>query len=64
MKEKEQQQEQRNVSYGQLAALEILFNEQVADAGVTFDSDEQRDEALFDFTQQYIDGNDNPQIRR
>lgn len=54
---------QRDVSYGELSMLEELFNEQVKKTGVEFTDDEQRDEARFDFVQQYIEGNDNPTIR-
>ena len=54
--------EQRNVSCGELAELENMFNEQVKKFRISFDSKEERDEALFDFTQQYINGNDDPQI--
>lgn len=54
--------EQRDVSYGELAELENIFNEQVKKFRINFDSKEERDEALFDFTQQYINGNDDPRI--
>ncbi len=54
--------EQRNVSYGELAELENMFNEQVKKFRISFDSKEERDEALFDFTQQYINGNDDPKV--
>lgn len=53
---------QRDVSYGELAELENMFNEQVKKFRINFDSKEERDEALFDFTQQYINGNDDPKI--
>jgi hypothetical protein len=52
---------QRNVSYGEIIALENEFDAQ-AD-GIEFESDEARDECLSDFIQQYIDVNDNPKIR-
>lgn len=54
--------EQRNVSYGELAELEKMFKEQVKTLRICFESKEERDEALFDFIQQYIDGNDDPQV--
>lgn len=54
--------EQRNVSYGELVELVDSFNEQVKTLRISFDSKEERDEALFDFTQQYINGNDDPQV--
>ena len=53
---------QRDVSYGELVELENLFNEQVKKFNIGFECEEERDEALIDFIQQYIDGNDNPQI--
>ena len=55
--------EQRNISYGELAELERMFNEQVAARGVVFEDENDRNEALFDFYQQYIDGDDKPQLR-
>ncbi len=54
--------EQRNVSCGELVELENKFNEQVEKFQISFDSEEERQEALSDFTQQYINGNDDPQI--
>ncbi len=54
--------EQRDISYGELAALEQLFDEQVEEFNVSFECEEERQDALFDFVQQYIDGNDDPQI--
>jgi len=53
---------QRNVSYGELAELENLFEEQIKERGIEFTNDEQMEEARFDFIQQFIDGNDNPVI--
>ena len=54
--------EQRNISYGELAALQELFDQQVEEFNIGFECDEEREEALFDFIQQYINGNDDPQI--
>ena len=54
--------EQRDVSYGELAELNNKFNEQIKEFNIGFDCDEEREEALFDFIQQYINGNDDPQI--
>lgn len=54
--------EQRNVSYGELAELENMFIEQVNELRIYFESKEEWDEAHFDFIQQYIDGNDDPQV--
>ena len=54
--------EQRDISYGELAALQELFDQQVEEFNIGFECDEEREEALFDFVQQYINGNDDPQI--
>lgn len=54
--------EQRDVSYGELVALQQEFETQLDENGVIFDDDESYDEALNDFIQQYIDGDDDPQI--
>lgn len=55
--------EQRDVSYGELAALDEEFDRQVNERGITFPDEEVEQECLFDFVQQYIDGNDNPEIQ-
>lgn len=52
---------QRDVSYGELAALQEMFEEQAKEW--VFDEEETMQERLLDFQQQYIDGDDNPQIR-
>lgn len=52
---------QRDVSYGELSALQEMFEEQAKEW--VFDEEETRQECLLDFQQQYIDGDDNPQIR-
>lgn len=52
--------EKRDVSYGELAVLAEMFDEQTA--GHVFECDEQRQECEFDFIQQYIDGNDEPVV--
>jgi len=54
--------EQRNISYGELAELENMFNEQIKEFNIGFECEEERQEALFDFIQQYINGNDDPKI--
>ena len=54
--------EKRDVSYGELVELENLFNEKVKEHHIDFESDEERQESLFDFIQQYINGNDAPEI--
>ena len=53
---------QRSVSYGELAELESMFNDQVEKRHIVFGDTEESTEALFDFIQQYIEGNDNPQV--
>ncbi len=54
--------EQRNISEGEIVALQELFDQQVEEFNIGFECDEEREEALFDFVQQYINGNDDPQI--
>ncbi len=54
--------EQRDISYGELAALQELFDQQVDEFNIGFECEEEQQEALFDFVQQYINGNDDPQI--
>lgn len=53
---------QRSVSYKELIELGDLFNEQINKYRIDFESYEERQEALFDFILQYINGNDDPQI--
>lgn len=55
--------EQRNVSYGELIALQQMFEEQIKILGVTFLEEEYRDECEFDFVDQYINGCDEPEVR-
>lgn len=52
----------REISYEELVVLDQLFNGEVATRGVTFPSDETREQCLLDFIQQYKDGNDDPHI--
>lgn len=54
---------ERSVSYGELACLENLFDEQLRDMKVALADEEYRTEALNDFIDQYIQGNDNPEVR-
>ena len=54
--------EQRDISYGELVALQQEFEVQLDENGVIFDDDESYEQALGDFIQQYIDGDDNPMI--
>lgn len=54
---------QRDISYGELAELGNLFEKQLLEKGITLCDDEYRQEALFDFIDQYQNGNDNPELR-
>jgi len=54
--------EQRSISWGELNELQVLFDEQVISQGIIFPDDEIRDEALFDFVDQYINGCDYPEV--
>lgn len=54
--------EQRDISYGELVALQQEFETQLDENGVIFDDDESYEEALGDFIQQYMEGDDNPMI--
>lgn len=51
---------QRNVSYGELAMLEDRFDQ--ITANVNFPDDEIRNECLFDYISQFINGIE-PQVR-
>ena len=52
---------QRDVSYGELAALQEMFDEQAKEW--IFDEEETLQECLLDFQQQYIDGDTRRWIR-
>lgn len=53
---------QRSISYGMCNVLQNEFDKQVRQKKIKFDSEEEESEAAFDFIQQYIEGNDNPQV--
>ena len=55
--------EQRSISYGEIVELQSMFDAQVEGKHIIWENDEQLEQALFDFIQQYIDGNDTPEIR-
>lgn len=55
--------EQRDVSYGELVALDEEFERQVKEKNIVFPDPEIEEDCHFDFVQQYIDGDDDPQIR-
>lgn len=59
----EKEFKQRDVSYGELFALDQEFEKQLAESGYVFSDEETKEECRFDFVQQYIDGDDDPQIR-
>ena len=54
---------ERSVSYGELAMLEYLFGRQMLNLKLDFADEEYRAEALNDFIDQYVNGNDNPEVR-
>ena len=54
--------EQRDVSYGELVALDEEFELQVKKNNIIFPDAETEEQCHFDFVQQYIDGDDDPQI--
>lgn len=54
---------ERDVDYGELCALDEEFERQVKEKNIVFPNPEIAQECRFDFVQQYIDGDDNPQIR-
>ncbi len=54
--------EQRDVSYGELAALDEEFERQVKEKNIIFPDSEIEEQCHFDFVQQYIDGDDAPHI--
>lgn len=53
---------QRSASYGEILELQEIFNQQVKEKNIVFKNDEYREESFFDFLQQYLEGNDNPEI--
>ena len=50
-----------NISYGEIAELSKIFDEQTKDH--TFECEETQQECFFDFVEQYINGDMNPQVR-
>ena len=54
--------EQRDIIYGELAALDEEFEKQVKEKKIEFPDSEIEEQCHFDFVQQYIDGDDDPQI--
>lgn len=54
--------EPRDISYGELAALNELFENEERERKIKFPCDETREEALMDFIYQYQCGNKAPHI--
>lgn len=46
-------------SYGELSVLTDMFENEVAERGIKFPSEEQRTGAFFDFVDQYIEDQEN-----
>ena len=53
---------ERSISYGELAELECMFDEQVLAMGIKFDDDEMETQCKDDFICQYRNGDDDPKI--
>lgn len=54
---------EREITYTQLHLLQELFYLQVTEQRVLFADEEQEELCFADFVEQYVQGNDNPQIR-
>lgn len=54
---------EREITYTQLHLLQELFYLQVTEQRVLFADEEQEELYFDDFVEQYVQGNDNPQIR-
>lgn len=52
---------QRSLSYAELIGISAMFEQLTA--GHEFESEEQRMECEFDYTQQFVDGVAEPQVR-
>lgn len=53
---------ERDLSYGELCALDCEFEKQCEYAGIEWFDDDVKNECFRDFCLQYQEGNDNPQI--
>lgn len=53
--------EQKSFSYAELMDISAMFEQLTS--GHEFESDEQKNECEFDYTQQFIDGVAEPQVR-
>lgn len=54
---------EREITYTQLHLLQKIFLQQVKEQGIIFPDEEQEMLCLDDFIEQYVQGDDNPQIR-
>lgn len=54
---------EREITYTQLHLLQEMFYQQAREQGIVFPDEEQETLCLDDFIEQYILGDDNPQIR-
>lgn len=54
---------ERELTYTQLHLLQEMFYQQAKEKGIVFPDEEQEELCLDDFIEQYVLGNDNPQIR-
>lgn len=54
---------ERDITYTQLHLLQELFYQQVTEQGFLFADEEQEELCFDDFLEQYVQGDDNPQIR-
>ena len=53
---------ERNISYGEIFALDQKFEQYLLDNGITLLDDDYRTEAFNDYLDQYRNGNDNPEV--
>ena len=53
---------QRSVSYGELAALDAMFDEQVLAMGIQFEDSDMESQCRYNFVDQYINGDDEPKV--
>lgn len=54
---------EREITYAQLHLLQEMFVRQVKEQNVVFPSEEQEELCFDDFIEQYVQGDDNPNIR-
>ena len=54
---------EREITYSQLHLLQEVFEQQVKEQNIVFYDEEQEELCFDDFIEQYVQGDDNPQIR-